>query len=64
LSEGVCRQLGIISYHPDVHPSKARKVNVGKNVERSDQGIDGSNAAVIPLVYVQLVEGVRLLPQQ
>jgi len=31
-------------------------------VERSDQGIEGSDGAVIPLV--QLVEGVRLLPQQ
>ena len=25
LSEGVCRQLGIISYHPDVRAAKARK---------------------------------------
>eukprot|EP00731_Ephydatia_muelleri_P011030 Em0005g1616a len=25
LSEGVCRQLGVISYHPEVHPVKAQK---------------------------------------
>ena len=61
LSEGVCRQLGIIIYHPDVHPSRVKKVDDSKNDNQGDEERDGT---VIPLVRVHLIERVRLLPQQ
>ena len=50
LSEGVCRQLGIISYHPSValqQPTKKQQV-----------------FSTVPTVCVRLVHSVRLPPQQ
>ena len=47
LSEGVCRQLGIVSYHEEVTP---------------DQG--GGEEAHVPTVRVQLVQSVKLGPQE
>ena len=52
LSEGVCRQLGIISYHPEVRCS--RKISVA----------DPSREAVVPMGKVQLIESAKVLPQQ
>jgi len=52
LSEGVCRQLGIIRYHPDVKP--------GNTTEKS---ITVGNCKV-PMVRVKLVRDIRLLPNQ
>ena len=52
LSEGVCCQLGIISYHPEVRWS--RKISVA----------DPSREAVVPMVKVQLMESAKVLPQQ
>ena len=55
LSEGVCRQLGMVTYHSRV-------------VARGEQGHschEGQNeAARVPVVRVRLVDSVRLLPLQ
>ena len=53
LSEGVCRQLGIITYHPDV-------VILEKDKKKSGE----AKEAVVPMVRVQLLQSVRILPQQ
>ena len=50
LSEGVCRQLCIVSYHPSVQPRKA--------------GSRQRDSPVVPTVRVQLVEALRLPPCQ
>lgn len=42
LSEGVCRQLGVISYHPNVEMSKGKPLGRAKN-QKTD--------AVVPSVY-------------
>jgi len=50
LSEGVCRQLGIIRYHPDVKPGNATdKLSAVGNCK-------------VPMVRVKLVRDIRLLP--
>ena len=52
LSEGVCRQLGIIEYHPEVLPHQ--------------EGIGEAKPTdpVVPVVRVRLLQATRLLPQQ
>ena len=57
LSEGVCRQLGIISYHPEVFP-------VGKKALNSELEFEGADKCQVPTVRVQLVQSLRLLPNQ
>ena len=57
LSEGVCRQLGILKYHPDVKP---REEVPGSEDSKS---VSATEAAV-PMVRVQLVESTKVLPQQ
>ena len=52
LSEGVCRQLGIIQYHPDVWGGSKKK-NPVQDTE-----------AKVPLVRVDLVRSVAIPPQQ
>ena len=55
LSEGVCCQLGIVLYHPEVqiwHGSR----NEGTHIE--------SNTEIVPLVTAKLVNSVQVLPQQ
>ncbi|CAI8046512.1 hypothetical protein GBAR_LOCUS25737, partial [Geodia barretti] len=52
LSEGVCRQLGIVSYHPQVTPGG----NHSKEKITSD--------VLVPAVRVQLVETVKLKPRE
>lgn len=51
LSEGVCRQLGIVMYHPSIEPSK---------VPDKDSDAD----ALVPTVRVCLVQSLRLPPNQ
>ena len=58
LSEGVCRQLGIIQYHPSVVP----RTSVG-NSEEADHGVQPACCSV-PTVRVKLVQSVRLPPNQ
>ena len=57
LSEGVCRQLGIITYHPEVANLKRRRVF--SNQKQSDQA-----EVKVPTVRVKLLHSVRLLPSQ
>ena len=47
LSEGVCRQLGIVTYHPDI---------------QTNQSSGGETSGRVPTVRVQLVQGVKLPP--
>ena len=56
-SEGVCRQQGIIHYHPKVHPVK----DTGKPVSGSSPIQDSAD---VPWVKVSLVTSVYLLPHQ
>ena len=56
LSEGVCRQLGIITYHPDVEPRKAANSHEGQTGAKSD--------AHVLTVRVKLVQSTRLPPNQ
>ena len=55
LSEGVCRQLGIIQYHSEVRP-----VRESPKLEPSKPASSGT----VPLVKVSLVRSVHLLPHQ
>ena len=68
LSEGICRQLGIITYHPIVHPFRQRQVEGSRESNTSKDhcvvGNDDKGDIVVPLVRMQLVQGVKLLPQQ
>ena len=50
LSEGVCRQLGIISYHPDV------KVRSGPQHKVNDE----EQPATVPTIRVHLLQSVRV----
>ena len=49
LSEGVCRQLGIVTYHPSVVSGRTHKQN---------------RATVVPCIRVSLVQTLKLLPSQ
>ena len=51
LSEGVCRQLGIVNYHSQVTPGNTHTEKTTTNVS-------------VPTVRVQLVETVKLRPQE
>ena len=50
LSEGVCHQLGIISYHPDVE-------------DTTSQGNRQHKQPVVPSVRIKLIHAVRLPPR-
>lgn len=50
LSEGVCRQLGIVTYHPEVEAPQPQAQEVGAT-------------ACVPAVKVQLVQSVKLPPR-
>ena len=59
LSEGVSRQLGIISYHRDVHSFK-QLVKDPHSVRAKSEGFE----AQVPLVRVHLVQVVSMMPHQ
>ena len=64
LSEGVCRQLGIIRYHPDVEPWRHRR-NPPVVPAESDTPTESSGAgAVVPTISIRLVQSLRLPPGQ
>ena len=56
LSEGVCRQLGLVMYHPDVQVWRG-----GKDKKPLTESKD---VAIVPMVRAKLVNSVRVLPQQ
>ena len=59
LSEGVCRQLGIVSYHPDVRAAKTRKSLPFCTKQRGRK-----QDAFVPTVRVHLLQSGRLSPHQ
>ena len=70
LSVGVCRQLGIIRYHPDVQVWKERCHHLDKELTNSkecggeEEVGDGVVAdVVVPTVRVKLLQSVWVLPQ-
>ena len=48
----VCRQLGLVMYHPDVQ------------VWRGNKNKEPMDIATVPLVRAKLVNSIRILPQQ
>ena len=58
LSEGVCRQLEIIQYHPDVVPHTRMQAS-----ERADSGTKQIICSV-PTVSVKLAQSVHVPPSQ
>ena len=48
LSEGVCRQLGIVSYHPSVSSGKITK----------------KTTTIVPTIQVNLIQSLRLPPSK
>ena len=54
LSEGVCRKLGIVSYHPDVISAERKKMSHTHSAKE----------AVVPTVRVRLLDSIRLPPSQ
>ena len=55
LSEGVCRQLNIISYHPEVQKLTSAKPTKTLDRENEDE-------CAVPSVRIRLVRDVRLTP--
>ena len=56
LSEGMCRQLGIVTYNPKVEMKGERGQTTGEK--------GASHQSKVPLVRVHLVQSVRLRPLQ
>ena len=63
LSEGVCRQLGIIRYHPSVRPSSEEQQE-GEEARESMGRESPEDTAVVPTVRVQLLQSVTVPPLQ
>ena len=55
LSEGVCRQLGILHYHEKVEQWRGRKKQVAQ---------PATTEAKVPAVRVHLIRSLQLLPHQ
>ena len=75
LSEGVCRQLGILQYHPSVESWRGgKKKSVQRATEsppespasedRTAVATDKPGDARVPTVRVNLLQSTRLLPHQ
>ena len=54
LSEGVCNQLGIVTYHHDVRPG---------NMQPTTPHATNNTEAIVPMVRVNLLQSVKLPPQ-
>ena len=63
LSEGVCRQMGIISYHPEVKPHKSSRVDFPEP-EPKPQNEENLPKCQVPTVRIQLVQSIKLPPNQ
>ena len=53
LFEGVCRQLDILTYHPDIHVWRGRKKQSSSEMQ-----------AQVPSVSIRLMQTVQMPPQQ
>ena len=62
LLEGVCRQLGIIQYHPEVQPWRHRKKNPAAAVPAEGGTPTDSTPgdALVPTISIKLVQSLRL----
>ena len=61
ISEGVCRQLGILTYHPEVQPFKVRRA---EKIDDIRENTEQQAVCQVLMVRVRLVHGLRLLPNQ
>jgi len=57
LSEGVCRQLGIINYHSEVKPFRTLKTGSAAETQNYER-------YTVPMIRIITNEDVRLLPNQ
>ena len=64
LSEGVCRQLGIIQYHRDVEPWRNRKETPTVSSEGGVPSDSPEAAVFVPTISIKLVQTLRLPPGQ
>ena len=70
LSEGVCRQLGILSYHSSISVAKqngdpsSTENSLTQESANADSPPEVSAQASVPMVRVALVQSVKLLPRQ
>ena len=55
LSEGICRQLGILIYHPEVQPFKVRRAEKTNDVR---ENTEQQAVCQVPMVRVRLVRGL------
>ena len=65
LSEGVCRQLGILQYHTSVEPwrgGKKRNQSTTRTSHTDAQDQSAEQTAGVPTVRVRLAQSLRLLP--
>ena len=60
LSEGVCRQFGIIHYHPSVKPHG----KISQSTIELHPPSRSMSEVTVPTVTINLVESVRVLPGQ
>ena len=68
MSEGVCRQLNIVTYHPEVGPvtkitARGQSLGPGQSVGKAADTVIDTDA-VTDSVTVKLVKTVRVLPSQ
>jgi len=59
LEEGVCRQLGMVKYHPDVQPCDGKPVFGGTPILK-----DPEASVQVPVVHIQVIGSQSILPQQ
>ena len=65
LSEGVCRQLVILTVHTSITVAKQGNVPALPRADGKTDLLGGSTTKVsVPMVRVSLVQSVKLLPQQ
>ena len=62
LSEGVCRQLGIVTYHPSLHQPGQTQNPVDSPVCESESS--NKQTTLVPCVRVSLVKSLQLPPNQ
>lgn len=63
LSEGVCRQLDIVRYHPEVEPWRRCRRQSGTSQPAVKAEV-AEGTATVPTIYVNLVQSLRLPPWQ
>ena len=62
LSEGVCRQLEIVTYHRSLHQVEQHQISAEDTLVRELPTSEGTT--LVPCVRVSLVQSLKLLPSQ